>query len=371
VAAVRDFYDVLELARSASPDEIKRAYRKLATRYHPDRNPGDPGAEERFKEATEAYQVLSDPEKRGRYDSFGYDSVRSARSAGTVDVADFTEIFEGIFGDIFSGSGAAGGRRRRGGGRDVRAEIDVTFEESAFGGTRTVEVERYVACDACAGSGSRAGTAPRTCEACRGTGEVRFRQGVFALRRPCGSCAGSGRIVVEPCASCVGQGRRRSKVAVPVEISPGVESGDVSRVAGLGDAGPVGGPTGDLHVHVRVLEHPLFTRSGDDVHCTVPVSFPAATLGSMVEVPTLDGKVKMRVPAGTQSGHVFRLRGKGIVRRSARTRGDQLVTVGVEVPQKLTKRQRELLEQLSQELGEDVHPQQRTFLEKLRDLFGG
>jgi molecular chaperone DnaJ len=367
-AAQRDFYEVLQVPRTASPDEIKRAYRKLATRLHPDVNPGDAGAEERFKEATEAYQVLSDPEKRARYDRFGYDAVRgrSGVSGGVVDVADLSDLFEGIFGDFFGGV-----RRRRGAGRDARAEVELAFEEAAFGCERTIEVERFVSCETCRGSGARAGSAPRTCDACRGSGEVRFRQGVFALRRPCSGCGGTGRVVSDPCPGCVGQGRRRRVDPVKVAFPPGVDAGAVLRVSGMGDVGVHGGPAGDLEVHVHVREHPLFTRDGDDVLCSVPVSFPSATLGALVEVPTLDGKVKMRVPAGTQPGHVFRLRGKGIPRGGGRARGDQLVTVLVEVPQKLTRRQRELLAELGRELGEEVHPQRRTFLEKLKDLFGG
>ncbi len=373
-ATQRDYYEILGVERTASTEEVKRAYRRLAIRFHPDRNPDDPEAEARFKEATEAYSVLSDPHKRARYDQFGHAAFRrdGAGGAGPAgfdpsDFAPFVEIFEGLFGEVF------GARRARARGRDVEVELRLSFEEAALGTERSLTVPRPERCEQCGGSGARPGSVVRRCGACGGRGTVRRGVGLFAMPETCSACGGRGERPADPCPSCEGRGTVRRERELTIRVPAGVADGAVRTVRGGGEEGP-GGP-GDLHVVVRVEPHPLFEREGDDVRCTVPVSFPQAALGATLEVPTLEGKVKLKVPAGTQPGATLRLRGKGIPRFGGGGRGDQLVTLQVEVPRKLTRRQRELLEQLAAELdGEPTRsgqPERRRFLDRLKELFGG
>ncbi len=364
-SAKRDYYDVLGLDKSAEPEDIKRAYKRLAIQYHPDRNPDDPAAEERFKEASEAYAVLSDPDKRRRYDRMGHAAFGGPGGGPAYEQVDFgnvAEILEGLIGEVFGGR-----RRRTRGGRDINFDLEVSFAEAALGTERTISVERPVVCDACHGTGAEPGTKLEPCPACAGKGQVRYQRGFFSAARPCQACHGTGKKIEVPCTRCEGAGVVTRADEMTVRIPAGVEDGSVRTVRGGGEQAR--GGTGDLHVYVRVQPHPLFTRQGADVHCTVPVSFPQAVLGDHLEVPTLEGKVRMRVPPGTQSGKVFRLRGKGIPVFGGAGKGDQLVKVVVEVPEKVSRKQRRLLEELAVEMGVDTHPQQKSFLAKLKELF--
>lgn len=363
MSTLRDYYEVLGVRRDATAEEIKQAYRKLAMRYHPDRNPGDASAEAKFKEINEAYQVLSDPERRAHYDRFG----RMPDGFGT-DFVDVSEMFESVFNDLLSGF-AGFGRGRRGVGRDIQLEVEITLLEAAKGVEKTVEYTRNALCDRCTGRGAEPGTIVDPCPACGGRGEVRFQQGIFGISRSCGRCEGRGSVPRTACQACRGQGVVRKLERLTVTIPAGVEDGATRTVRGHGDVARGTGVAGDLQLHIRIAEHPLFTRSGADLHCTVPVSFPQAALGAVIEVPTLDGKVRMRLPPGTQPGHQLRLRGKGMPRYGGHGAGDQIVTIQLEVPERLTPEQRELIERLAASMGEEVHPQRRTFLEKLKSLF--
>ncbi len=363
MAATRDYYEVLGVRRDASPDDIKRAFRKLALECHPDRNPGDAEAEARFKELSEAYSVLIDDEKRKRYDRMGHSAFQAGRGDNPYERVDFgsiSEILEGIFGDFF------GGKRARAGG-DIEVELEITFEEAALGAEKSLEVMRTQTCEACTGSGASPGTKVGRCAACGGRGEVRFQRGFFSVSRPCATCGGSGKRIEKPCPACAGDGTVPKAEEMTVKVPAGVEDGSIRTVKGAGEQGR--GGAGDLHVRIKIRPHPLFTREGADVRVTVPLSFPQAVLGAQVDVPTLEGKVKMRIPAGTQSGKIFRLRGKGIPVLGGYGKGDQMVKVVVEVPEQISKRQRQLIAELAAEMGEEVHPQQKSFLEKLKSLF--
>ena len=360
----RDYYDVLEVARDASDTEIKKAFRRLALQYHPDKNPDDDGAEERFKEANEAYAILSDPDKRAAYDRFGHSAFGAP--GGGPGAAGFTTVSEVLdnFLDLL------GRKRKQAAGRDLRYTLEVSFEEAAFGAEKAIQFPTRKECDVCGGSGARGAAGARPCQMCGGRGEVRVRQGLFMLPRSCSACGGSGKVVIDPCARCEGSGLLRVEREFVVKIPSGTADGDVRRVAREGEPGRAGGTPGDLHVVVRVKTHPLFERHGFDVICDIPVSFPQAALGAQVDVPTLDGKVKMRIPEGTQSGKTFRLRGKGIPKGEGKGRGDQHVKVTVETPTNLTSRQRALLEELAAETGEAIgYPRKKNFLDKVRELF--
>lgn len=365
MATKRDYYEVLEVARSADGDELKRAYRRAAIKYHPDRNPDDPKAEDLFKEASEAYAVLSDPQKRGRYDRFGHAAFGAGEDFDAVDFGAVSELFEGLFGEVF---GRTRGRRRSRAGRDLKYDLELSFEEAALGVERTIEVNRPTLCTTCGGSGAKPGTNPAACPACRGAGEVKYQRGFFTAARPCPTCRGTGHKITDPCTACSGEGVVTRAESLEVRIPAGVEDGSVRTVRGAGEQKP--GGNGDLHIHVSVRAHPLFTREGSNLVCTVPVSFPQAVMGADLEVPTLEGKVRMRLPEGTPSGKVFRLRGKGLPTLGGAGKGDQLVNVVIEVPAKVNREQRRLLEQLAAEMGTDTHPEQRGFLEKLKSLFG-
>jgi molecular chaperone DnaJ len=370
--AKRDYYEVLSVQKTATEQEIKSSYRKLAHKYHPDKNPGDHTAEESFKEVSEAYEVLSNPEKRARYDQFGHNFER-AGGGGDPYGGNVSDIFVDIFGDMFGG----GGRRQRGGGagrgrgNDLRVNLELSFEEAVFGTETTIRIPRHKRCDECDGSGAKKGTKPKTCPTCGGQGEVRLTQGFFSVARTCHQCHGAGQIIADPCGVCRGQGRTEYEAAVRVRIPAGVDTGVRIRQPGEGDVGEQGGGPGDLHVVVSVREHPLFTRQDADIICELPVSFTQAALGAKVVVPTLDGKVEFPVPAGTQSGKVFRLRNKGVPHLSGGGRGDQYVHVTVEVPRHLTKKQKDLLEQLSDTMGETQTPKSKSFIDKVKEVFGG
>jgi molecular chaperone DnaJ len=364
----RDYYEVLGVNRTANAQELKSAYRKIALQYHPDRNPGNKEAEEKFKEASEAYEVLSDEEKRARYDRFGHAGAGfEGFGAGGFSAVNLNEIFGEIFGDIF------GGRHRQRGGRargaDLQYNLEISFEEAAFGCEVRVPIPRPKTCEKCNGTGSRDGQV-RSCPTCGGSGELRFTQGFFSVSRTCNACGGVGRVIVEPCQGCGGRGKIESRTELTVNIPAGVDTGTRVRVTGQGEPGEQGGPPGDLYVVMHVREHPLFARDGTEVFLEMPISFTQAALGATVEVPTLDGKHKMKIPAGTQSGKVIQIKGKGIPHLHGGGRGNMHVRVLVETPTELTREQRALLERLAEISGEDTHPQSRSFLAKVRELFG-
>ncbi len=361
----KDYYQVLGVDRNATDAEIKKAYRRLAHLYHPDKHKGDREAEERFKEINEAYEVLKDPEKRAGYDRFGQAGV----GGGFGDVGfggDFQDFFGDIFADFF------GTRRRRPGpepGADLRYDLEITFEEAAFGATKKIDIPKTVPCATCNGSGARPGTSPARCSRCNGTGQERFQQGLFSISRTCSACRGTGAVIHTPCKDCGGSGKTRATQTITINIPPGVDTGSRLRIANEGEAGRRGGPPGDLYVFVTVKPHPIFKRDGYDVICEVPVSFPQVALGSEIEVPTLEGPVKLKIPAGTQTGRIFRLKGKGIASLQTGRRGDELVHIRVETPTRLNKRQRELLEEFARISNDDILPQKKSFFEKVREIF--
>jgi molecular chaperone DnaJ len=372
VAQRRDFYEVLGVGHSATEEEIKKAYRKLALKYHPDRNPGDKSAEEHFKEASEAYQVLSDSERRAQYDRFGHAAFEQGMGAGGFDftAAGFEDIFSDLFGDFFGTSRGGRGRSRSRRGDDLRYSLDISFEEAVFGTEKAITVPRLVACEACHGQGTKDGAPRAACPACRGSGQVRFQQGFFTIAKTCGQCNGQGTIIKDPCRRCGGSGVARTTQTLNVKIPPGVDSGSRLKLRGEGEGGRNGGPPGDLYVVLSVGQHPLFARQDSEIICEVPISFTQAALGAEIDVPTLEGKLKMKLAPGTQSGSVFRLKGKGVPDVRGYGRGDQLVRVSIETPRKLTSRQRELLEEFARLSGEDVEPMTKGFLDKVKEMFG-
>jgi molecular chaperone DnaJ len=332
----RDYYEVLGISRDAQEQEIKSAYRKLALKYHPDKNHGDKNAEERFKEAAEAYSVLSDPEKRARYDRFGHSGMQGGFSGFDPNIfGDFGDILGEFFGfgDIF------GGRRRRGPerGADLRYDLKISFREAAFGLKTKIKIPRQETCNSCDGTGAPKGKPPVTCPACHGSGQVRYQQGFFSISRSCGQCNGTGRVITEPCETCRGKGRVHKEKVLEVRIPAGVDNGARLRIQGEGEAGSRNGPSGDLYVIIYVEEHPFFQRQENNIYCQVPISIAQAVLGSEIVVPTLEGEEKLKIPEGTQTGSVFRLRNKGIVNLGGRGHGDQFVTVNIVVPTKLTR----------------------------------
>jgi molecular chaperone DnaJ len=373
--AKRDYYEILSVTRTATEQEIKSSYRKLAMQYHPDRNPGNKEAEEKFKECTEAYSVLMDAEKRARYDQFGHAGVNGGggfQGFDPANFADFSDIFGDIFSDFFGVNVGGGGRRSRAQrGGDARADLTLTFEEAAFGKKTEVKVRRYEPCEHCHGSGSAAGKAPATCPTCGGRGQVRYQQGLFSIARTCPSCQGAGRVISDPCGKCKGEMRSMKERTVEVNVPAGVEDGTRIRYSEQGDAGVQGGPAGDLYVVLKVKPHPFFEREGRDLHCSVPISFAQAALGDELTIPTLDGgEHKLKVPEGTQSGTTFRIRGKGVPALQSHGKGDLYVHVRVQTPGKLSKRQRELLSELGASLNLENKPEPRSLFEKVKDIFG-
>ena len=377
----RDYYDVLGVARNANDQEVKSAYRKLALKYHPDRNPGDKAAEEKFKEAAEAYAVLADGEKRSAYDRFGHAGVGAGVGAGGFDPTIF-QGFEDIFGnlgDLFGFGDLFGGGRRRGGpqrGADLRYDLEIPFEESAHGTETTIQIPRQEKCGTCQGSGAAPGTSPIICPQCRGRGQIRYQQGFFTVAQTCPQCRGGGQIISKPCATCHGSGQVTEQRRLSVKIPAGIASGQRLRLRGEGEAGHAGGPPGNLDVVVHVQEHQFFRRDGDDLYLEMPVSFPTLALGGEIRVPTLDGDEVVRVPEGTDTGTVLRLRGKGMPNISGRGRGDLHVVVQVTTPRRLTKAQKKLLEQLAETLpAQQTEPKaqsddhERSVFERVKDIF--
>jgi molecular chaperone DnaJ len=369
----RDYYEVLGVQRGASDEELKKAYRKLALQYHPDRNPGDKQAEEHFKEVSEAYSVLCDPEKRAQYNQFGHAAFGNGGpfQGGGFDfnASGFEDIFGDIFGEFFGGG--AGTRRRRSRGEDLRYNLEIAFDEAVFGTEKKIKIPRHGACEACHGSGSKPGTSAKTCPTCRGRGQMSFQQGFFTVSRTCSQCGGQGTYISDPCGECGGAGRVRKLHTLSIKIPPGVDTGSRLKLRNEGETGASGGQPGDLYVVIDVKPHPLFAREGLDIVCDVPLSFVQAALGTEIDVPTLEGKVKMKIPAGTQSGKSFRLKGKGVRDvHGYRHQGDQLVRVTLETPTHLTGKQKELLKEFAALGGEEVHPISKGFLDKVKELFG-
>ncbi len=369
----RDYYEVLGVARDAGEAELKSTYRKLALENHPDRNPDDSAAEERFKEASEAYAVLSDPDKRRAYDRFGFEGVGAGGGPGGFpdfgDLGNFNDLFSDLFGDLF---GARGGRRRAGRGQrgaDLRYNLEIELRDVIEGMEAQIQIPKMRPCGTCGGNGARPGTRPEPCSRCHGSGQVVLQQGFFRISRPCDACAGAGEIVRERCRDCRGSGRSEGLQSIKVKVPAGIEDGIRLRLSGEGEAGIAGGPSGDLYVVVSITDHPLFEREGTDLHCRVPISFVQAALGAEIDAPTLEGRVKLHLPAGSQTGKVMRLRGKGLPSIRSSVRGDQLLHLFVEVPTRLSSRQRDLLEEFAEEGGDEVSPAQKGFLEKLRELF--
>ncbi|MFM7523692.1 MAG: molecular chaperone DnaJ [Betaproteobacteria bacterium] len=374
--AKRDFYETLGVAKNASDEEIKKAYRKLAMKYHPDRNPDSKQAEDKFKEAKEAYEMLSDPQKREAYDRFGHagvdPNVGGAGGAGAGFGGGFSDAFGDIFGDIFGGGG-----RQRGGpqvyrGADLRYNLDITLEQAANSFETTIRVPSWDECETCHGSGAKPGTSPTTCATCGGHGQVRMQQGFFSIQQTCPKCHGSGKVIPDPCNPCSGSGRVKRNKTLEVKIPAGIDDGMRIRSTGNGEPGMNGGPPGDLYVEIHIKQHGVFQRDGDDLHCEMPISFAKAALGGEIEVPTLSGKVSFSVPEGTQSGKTFRLRSKGIKGVRSGFPGDLFCHVVVETPVKLTDRQKELLrdfDQLTTEGGAKHSPQSKSWMDKVKEFF--
>jgi molecular chaperone DnaJ len=372
MATQRDYYEILGVAKTAAPDEIKKAYRKAAAANHPDRNPGDVAAVERFKEAAEAFDVLGDTEKRGLYDRYGHEAfVRSGggRQAGFNDVNDIFGAFGDLFEGFFGGAAGRGGGRRASRGDSLRCAIEIDLKEAAFGCTRTVEIERKELCATCDGSGARPGSSPEKCSYCSGRGQVVQAQGFFRVQTTCPACRGAGEVIRDKCAQCSGTGRQHKLVRLEVKVPPGVDNGMQLCLRGEGEPGDRGGPRGDLYCDIQVAEHPLFKRHGHDLVCTVPLSYAQGALGTQLEVPLLDGRHQLEIPAGTQPGEVIRLRGKGMPDPHSRRKGDLLVQIQIEVPKKLTPRQEELLRELAELEEKNVSAHQKSFLERLKTYF--
>jgi len=370
----RDYYEVLGVSRTVDEKELKSAFRKLAMKYHPDRNPGDHDAEHRFKEVGEAYEVLRDPQKRAAYDRFGHQAFEAGgfggrgAGAGAAGFGSFSDIFDDIFGEFMSGGGPrrSGGRER---GSDLRYNLEVTLEEAFTGKTVEIEVPTSVACDACSGSGAKPGSSPTTCPTCRGAGRVRATQGFFQIQQTCPTCQGRGAIVTDPCEKCSGSGRLSERRTLSVNIPAGIEDGTRIRLAGEGEAGLRGGPPGDLYIFLSIKPHEFFQRDAADIFCRVPVSFTTAALGGQFEVPTVEGgRTRVRVPEGTQTGKQFRLKGKGMPVLRSRNHGDMYVQIVVETPQNLTRRQREILEEFDRVQSEENNPESTGFFARVRDF---
>ncbi len=358
----RDYYEVLGVERDADDATIKKAYRALARKYHPDKNPDDPdAAEEKFKEASEAFRVLSDAEQRRRYDRMGHGAFSGGGQAdfNPSDFSGFQDVLQGIFGDLFAA-------RQKPPGRDLTYDLNLSFEEAARGVEKTIQIRKPGPCGRCEGVGAEPGTPVNQCSQCNGQGMVRFQRGFFSSARTCPACNGRGKRFRTPCTECRGEAQVLRDESLNVRVPAGVDQGAVRTVRGGGEIGP--GGAGDLHLTIHIEEHPIFGREGVDILCEIPISFAEAVLGGSLEIPTLDGNVQMKLPAGTQSGKVFRLRGKGVSAYGGVGKGDQLVTVVVEVPEKINKKQRKLIEELARELGTETHPQRASFIDKLRGL---
>jgi molecular chaperone DnaJ len=369
-----DYYEVLQVERTASDADLKAAYRKLAMQYHPDRNPNNPDAEEKFKACSEAYQVLSDPDKRAAYDRFGHAGVGAGAAGnpfagGPFAQGDIGDIFGDLFGEMFNMGGRGGRASRAQRGRDIKYDLRLEFEEAVFGIEREINIRRAEACADCSGTGSEGGRQPETCQQCGGRGQIRTQQGFFSVARTCPVCSGTGSIVRNPCKTCRGDGRVQREHKILVKVPAGVENDTRIRYGGEGDAGKWGGPSGDLYVVLEVRAHKFFERDGDDLHCVMPISFPQAALGTELSIETLHGPEALKVPEGTLSGKEFRLRGKGVPHLNSHGRGDLIVEVRVQTPAKMTKQQKDLMRQLSDSMKVDNVPQSRGLFDKVKEMF--
>jgi molecular chaperone DnaJ len=369
-----DYYEVLGVSRECTEQELKSAYRKQALKYHPDRNPGNHAAEEKFKEASEAYQVLCDADKRAAYDRFGHAGLGAqgfggGPFAGGVDLGD---IFGDLFGEMFSVGGAQGGaargsRTQR--GDDLRFDLTIDFEQAVFGTEKEVKIRRLETCTVCGGKGSASGRGPSICSHCQGRGQLRYQQGFFSVARTCVACSGTGTVISDPCSGCRGEGRKAAEIKMTVKVPPGVEEGTRIRYGGEGDVGRVGGPRGDLYVVLSVRAHDYFERHGYDLYCVLPISFPQAAMGDDFEIPGIDGAVNIKIPEGTQSGKELRIRGRGVPYLNERGKGDLIVKVVVQIPRKLNRAQRDLVAKLAESMAVDNKPTSPGLLEKMKDLF--
>lgn len=370
--AKRDYYEVLGINRDVSEEEIKKAYRRLAMKHHPDRNPENPKAEEAFKEAKEAYEVLSDAQKRAAYDQYGHAGVdpHAGMGAAGAGFGNFADAFSDIFGDIFGGGGRARSNVYR--GADLRYNLEVSLEDAARGTETRIRIPTMEECETCSGTGAKAGTEPVVCPTCGGHGQVRMTQGFFSIAQTCPKCHGTGKVVQNPCGSCAGAGRVKRQKTLSVKIPAGVDEGDRIRLSGEGESGVNGGPSGDLYVVIHIRPHEVFQRDGNDLHCEMPISFTKAALGGEIEIPTLDGYAKIKIPAGTQTGKVFRLRGKGVKGVRTQMQGDLLVHVSTETPVNLTARQKELLlelEEINQQDDSRHNPRARGWMDRVKEFF--
>lgn len=369
----QDYYEVLGVAKNASDADIKKAFKRLAMKHHPDRNPDDKTAEDKFKEAKEAYDVLSDAQKRAAYDQFGHAGIDGSAGFGGGGFgggANFSDIFGDVFGDIFGGGRGGGGSRARR-GADLRYNLELSLEDAVKGTNVKIRVPTLVECKECSGSGARKGTSPTTCTTCNGIGQVRMQQGFFSLQQTCPKCRGTGQMISDPCPSCHGQGRTQEQKTLSVKVPAGVDNGDRIRLSGEGEAGEQGAPAGDLYVQIAIKPHPIFERDENDLYCEVPIGFVAATLGGELEVPTLEGRVKLKVPAETQSGKLFRLKGKGVTSVRGGPPGDLICKVNVETPVNLNSKQKELLKQFGDSLsGNGKHsPKEHSWLDSVKSFF--
>jgi molecular chaperone DnaJ len=369
--AKRDYYEILGVDRNVTAEELKKAFRRAALKHHPDRNKNDKDAETKFKESAEAYEVLSDPDQRARYDRFGHEGLAGGRAPNFTGVDDilshFADMFGGgLFGDMFAGR-QAGGRA----GANRRIQMELTLEESARGVEQAIEISRQEYCESCEGSGARKGSGPATCPYCHGYGEIEHRRGFFVMRQTCSNCRGSGQVIQDPCPECKGGGRTQKRVRVPLRIPAGVADGQRLIVRGEGDVGEKGVPRGELYCDIRIRPHEIFAREGDDLICEVPISFTQAALGAEIEAPTLDGKTTLRVPRGTQSGRVFRLSGQGFPSLAGRSRGAQEIRVVIEVPRSLTREQEDLLRKLAETEDGNVTPKRKSFFDKVKKYLEG
>ena len=372
--AKRDFYEILGVNRDASDDEIKKAYRKMAMKHHPDRNPDNPKSEEQFKEAKEAYEMLSDSQKRAAYDQYGHAGVDPQAGMGGAGGAGFSDAFSDIFGDIFGGRGGNGGGGRSNvyRGADLRYNLEISLEDAARGSETKIRIPTMDECEPCNGSGAKKGTEAKTCPTCNGHGQVRMQQGFFSIQQTCPKCHGTGRYIPSPCSSCHGAGRIKGHKTLSIKIPSGIDEGDRIRLTGEGEHGVNGGPAGDLYVQMHLKEHGVFTRDHDDLHCEMPISFTIAALGGEIEIPTLDGAARLKISPETQSGKVFRLRGKGIKGIRSVSRGDLMCHVVVETPVNLTTKQKELLKEFEAMSQEDAglhNPRAKGWMDKVKDFF--